>query len=277
MSEQSRKENILNQLAEHARERTRAASKEISIEEMKEKAKARARLDRMGGKEDFRFEKALKKPGLRMICEVKKGSPSKGIIAKDFPYLKIAKEYEASGADCISVLTEPKWFFGQNRYLTEIADHVSLPCLRKDFTIDPYMVYEAKALGAEAILLICSLLTEEQLAENMAIADELGMSALVETHDEKQIEMAVRAGARMIGVNNRNLETFVTDIQTCVRLRPYVPEGIIYVAESGIRSSEDIHEIWQSGADALLIGESLMRAPDKRLAMLKMRRAARDD
>lgn len=276
MKEHESRENILKQLSEHARERTRISISQISLGEMKERAEARAEQDRAAGKADFRFEEALKKPGVRMICECKKASPSKGMISPLFPYLEIAQEYERSGADCISVLTEPKWFHGDIRYLQEIADTVSIPCLRKDFIVDPYMVYEAKAFGAEAVLLICSILSEEEIAQYLGIANELGMSSLVETHDEQQIRSAIRAGARVIGVNNRNLENFKTDLSTAERLRPFVPEGILYVVESGIDTAEDARRARECGADALLVGESLMRAPDRRYAMENFRRVLHD-
>ena len=195
---------ILDRLAEHARERVRAARTQIPPEEIRRQALSLP----IGG---FSFEKALKKPGLSFICECKKASPSKGIIAEEFPYLQIAREYEAAGADCISVLTEPKWFLGSGRYLEEIAETVSIPCLRKDFTVDEYMIYEAKILGASAVLLICSILSQRQLSEYLSLCDELGLSALVEAHDEAEVELAQRAGARIIGVNNRNLKDFSVD------------------------------------------------------------------
>ena len=189
---------ILDQLADYARERVAAAKSVRPLEQIKAEALALS-------KGDFAFEKALRKEGVSFICECKKASPSKGLIAPDFPYLEIAKEYEAAGADCISVLTEPKWFLGSDGYLKEIASAVSIPCIRKDFTVDEYMIYEAKILGASAVLLICSILSEEQIREYIGICDELGLSALVETHDEEEVDMAVRAGARIVGVNNRNL------------------------------------------------------------------------
>lgn len=195
---------ILDQLTGCARERTVQAKLRISLEELKQQALSLP-------KGNFTFEKAIKKPGLSFICECKKASPSKGIIAQEFPYLQIAKDYEAAGADCISVLTEPKWFLGSDQYLKKIADAVSVPCLRKDFTVDEYMIYKAKMLGASAVLLICSILSEEQIKEYISICDELGLSALVEAHDECEVRMALNAGARMIGVNNRNLKDFSVD------------------------------------------------------------------
>lgn len=247
---------ILDELAEYARVRVKAAKEKISLEEIKEKAFAMP-------KGSFEFEKALKKDDVAFICECKKASPSKGLIAAEFPYVKIAQEYEAAGADCISVLTEPKWFLGNDEYLREICEKVSIPCIRKDFTIDEYMIYEAKLLGASAVLLICSVLTEEQVRAYIEICDALGLSALVEAHDEQEVSMAVRAGARIIGVNNRNLKDFSVDTGNSRRLRALIPEGVIFVSESGVRDAEDVRILRSVGTDAVLIGETLMRAANK--------------
>ena len=184
--------NILDEIAEHAKQRVAELKKNKSLEEIKEEA---FNLP----KGDFEFEKALRKDDIAFICECKKASPSKGIIAEDFPYLEIAKEYEVAGADCISVLTEPKWFLGKDEYLKDIANTVDVPCLRKDFTVDEYMIYEAKILGAKAVLLICSILTKEQIREYIEICDKLGISAIVESHDETEVKMAIAANARIIG------------------------------------------------------------------------------
>ncbi len=209
----------------------------------------------------FRFERALAEPGdIHFICECKKASPSKGLIAPDFPYREIAKQYEAAGASAISVLTEPKWFLGSDEYLREIAAEVQTPCLRKDFTVDPYMIYEAKLLGASAVLLICALLDTKTLASYIEIADALGLSALVEAHDEAEVASAVAAGARIIGVNNRNLKDFTVDIHNSIRLREHASADTIFVAESGIRTPEDVETLRQNGVHAVLIGEQLMRA-----------------
>ncbi len=208
---------------------------------------------------------------ISFICECKKASPSKGIIAEDFPYLDIAKDYDRAGADCISVLTEPKWFLGSDRYLEEIAEAVSIPCLRKDFTVDEYMIYEAKVLGAGAVLLICSILGSSQLKEYMAICDELGLSALVETHDEREVEMALKCGARIIGVNNRNLKDFTVDTENSRRLRELIPRDVIFVSESGVKSAEDVRILKQIGADAVLVGETLMRAEDKKKKLSELK------
>lgn len=215
----------------------------------------------------FVFENALKKPGLSFICECKKASPSKGIIAKDFPYLSIAKEYEEAGADCISVLTEPKWFLGSDKYLKEISNTVTLPLLRKDFTVDEYMIYEAKAMGAACVLLICSILSVPELKYYKDICDELGLSALVECHDEAEIEMAQKINARIIGVNNRNLKDFSVDTNNSKRLRDLVPKDVLFVSESGVSSPEDIKNIKDMRADAALVGEILMRSKDKKATL----------
>lgn len=256
--------NILEQLAQHAKYRTEQAKKAVSLPEIREQALSMPK----GG---FSFEKALQKPGISFICECKKASPSKGLIAPDFPYLQIAKEYEAAGADCISVLTEPKWFLGSDAYLREIAGAVSIPCLRKDFTVDEYMVYEAKVLGASAVLLICAILSGAQMKEYMAVCETLGLSALVEAHDEAEVEKALSAGARMIGVNNRNLKDFTVDTENSRRLRSMIPEGTLFVSESGVSGPEDVERLVQTGADAVLVGEALMRAPDKREMLSKLR------
>lgn len=208
---------------------------------------------------------------MSFICECKKASPSKGLIEPDFRYLEIAREYEAAGADCISVLTEPKWFLGSDEYLKEIAKTVSIPCIRKDFTVDEYQIYQAKTLGAAAVLLICSILSEVQLGEYIKICDSLGISALVEIHNEKEAGMAVRAGARIIGVNNRNLKDFTVDTANSKKLRDLIPDDIIFVSESGVKSTDDIRAIREIGADAVLIGETLMRADDKKVKLDELR------
>lgn len=256
--------SILDQLADYARYRTKQAKKTVSLPEIRERALSMPK----GG---FSFERALRQPGLSFICECKKASPSKGLIAPDFPYLQIAKEYEAAGADCISVLTEPKWFLGNDAYLREIAQEVSIPCLRKDFTVDEYMIYEAKLLGASAVLLICAILSEAQMREYLAVCETLGLSALVEAHDEAEAEKALSAGARMIGVNNRNLKDFTVDTENSRRLRSMIPKGTLFVSESGVSGPEDVERLVQIGADAVLVGEALMRAPDKSKMLSELR------
>ncbi len=255
---------VLDRLAAHARERVAAARETVSPEELRQRAFALP-------KGDFTFERAMRKPGVSFICECKKASPSKGIIAPDFPYLEIAREYEAAGADGISVLTEPKWFLGSDRYLLEIARAVSVPCLRKDFTVDAYMIYEAKLLGASAVLLICSLLGEDTLRAYIGLCDELGLSALVEAHDAEEAGMALRAGARMIGVNNRNLKDFSVDTELSCRLRALIPSDVVFVSESGVQTAGDIRRLREIGADAVLVGETLMRAPDKAAKLIELR------
>ena len=255
---------ILDELADYARERVTLAKKELPERELERMAFALPRGD-------FGFERSLQKPDISFICECKKASPSKGLIAPDFPYRKIAKEYEEAGADCISVLTEPKWFLGNNQYLKDIADEVKIPCLRKDFTVDKYMIFEAKTLGASAVLLICSILEKEQMKEYLAICDELGLSALVEAHDEEEVEMAVDSGARLIGVNNRNLKDFTVNTDNSRRLREMIPKDILFVSESGVKDAADIAKLWEIGADAVLIGETLMRAEDKKTKLAELK------
>ena len=258
---------ILDQLAGYAKERVDRARKELPLEELKKQAVSLT----ASAEENFAFENALKKPGISFICECKKASPSKGLIAPDFPYMQIAREYEEAGAECISVLTEPKWFLGSDRYLREITDTVKIPCLRKDFTVDAYMIYEAKVLGASAVLLICAILDEEQMKEYIGICDELGLSALVEAHDEVEVRSALRAGARMIGVNNRNLRDFTVDTDNSRRLRELIPRDVLFVSESGIRDADDVEALSRIGADAVLVGETLMRAADKKAKLQELR------
>ena len=258
--------NILNQLADHARERVAQARQTIPLGAIMEQADALP-------SPDFSFEKALRKDGLSFICECKRASPSKGLIAPDFPYLTIARDYEAAGADCISVLTEPKWFLGSDIYLQEIAEAVSIPCLRKDFVVDEYMIYQAKVLGAAAVLLICSILSLEQLKAFIGLCDRLGLSALVEAHDEAEVQKAITAGARILGVNNRNLKDFSVDTGNSRRLRALIPRDILFVSESGVRNAGDIVVLREMGADAVLIGEALMRAPDRKAALTQLRGA----
>ncbi|MDE7104480.1 MAG: indole-3-glycerol phosphate synthase TrpC [Ruminococcus sp.] len=255
---------ILDKLADYAKFRTEQAKKVISYDEIKSRA-----ISMPVG--EFEFENALKKPDISFICECKKASPSKGIIAENFPYLQIAKEYEKAGADCISVLTEPKWFLGSDDYLQEIAYNVSIPCIRKDFTVDDYMIYEAKLLGAKAVLLICSILDKNQIKEYISVCDRLGISALVEAHNEKEVITAVESGARIIGVNNRNLNDFSVDTGNSRKLRELVPDNILFVSESGVKSAEDINLLRKAGADAVLIGETLMKADNKTTKLAELR------
>lgn len=263
---------ILDQLAAHAKERVEQAKKRISTETIRRQALSfMSPMSESGTVQSFPFEKALQKPEISFICECKKASPSKGLIAPDFPYLQIAREYEAAGADCISVLTEPKWFLGSDRYLEEISAAVSIPCLRKDFTVDEYMIYEARLLGASAVLLICSILSVEQLREYIGICDELGLSALVEAHNESEVQMALNAKARIIGVNNRNLKDFSVDTENSRRLRLLIPDSVLFVSESGVGNEDDIRKLAEIGADAVLVGETLMRAEEKKAKLDQLR------
>ncbi|MBR4429806.1 MAG: indole-3-glycerol phosphate synthase TrpC [Clostridiales bacterium] len=248
--------DILEQIAEHNEMIYLSRKLEVSLSEMKDLAYA-------APSKGFAFENKLKEEGMSFICECKKASPSKGIIAEDFPYLDIAKSYEAAGASCISVLTEPKWFMGSLDYLDEIASEVEIPVLRKDFTVDEYMIYEARARKASAVLLICSILDSATLGKYIRICDELELTALVEAHDKNECDMALGEGARVIGVNNRNLRDFTVDPTNCLRLRDYVGDKALFVAESGVKSREEIEVLEKAGVDAVLIGESMMRAEDK--------------
>lgn len=249
---------ILDTLAECTKKRVAECKKNISLEDMKSKALSLP-------KSNFEFEKALKKfDDIAFICEVKKASPSKGEIAKDFPYLDIAKEYQEVGADCISVLTEPDYFKGDIKYLKEINEVVNIPTIRKDFTIDEYMIYEAHTVGAKAVLLICSLLDTNTIKKYISICDTLGLTALVEAHDSNEVKSALDSGARVIGVNNRNLKTFEVDINNSIDLRKQVPNDIIFVAESGIKTPQDISKLRENNVNAVLIGETFMRSPNKK-------------
>ena len=211
----------------------------------------------------FPFEAALRQQDFNFICEVKKASPSKGIIAEHFHYLDIAKEYEVAGAAAISVLTEPDFFKGDKKYLQEIASTVKIPVLRKDFIIDEYQIYQAKVWGASAILLICACLDVPTLTKFRELADSLGLSSLVEAHDEKEVQMAIDCGARIIGVNNRNLKDFTVDVQNSVRLRNLVQDDVIFVSESGLETPEDIQVLRDNNIGVALMGETFMRSPDK--------------
>jgi indole-3-glycerol phosphate synthase len=256
---------ILDVIADRTRQRVKELKAIKTLEAVKLEAMA------MSVDTGFPFEKALKKKDLSFICEIKKASPSKGIIDEEFQYLKIAKEYEEAGASCISVLTEPYYFLGSDKYLKEISENVSIPIIRKDFTIDPYQIYEAKLIGASAVLLICSLLDTSILREYIEIADSLGISAIVEAHTEEEVTSGIEAGARIIGVNNRNLKTFEVDIQNGIKLRPLVPADIIFVSESGIKTAEDIKKLRLNNVDAVLIGETFMRSKDKRAMLEELR------
>ena len=258
--------NILAALAAHARMRVAAAKTRVSAEAMQAQAEALPRGS-------FSFEQALRTEDLAFICECKRASPSRGMIDEDFPYLAIAGDYAAAGASAISVLTEPKWFLGQDAYLQEIARRVSLPCLRKDFVVDPYMIDEAKVLGAQAVLLIVGLLDDAELRHDLARCEALGLSALVEVHDADEVQRALAAGARIIGVNNRDLRDFSVDLDNSRRLRDQIPPEVCVVAESGVRDAEDVRRLRASGIDAVLVGTALMQAADRRGALSALRGA----
>lgn len=256
--------NILREIAKKTENRIKIEKSKISLEILKKQAESME-------KGTFSFEKALKQPKMAFICEVKKASPSKGLIAPDFPYLDIAKDYQAAGASAISCLTEPFYFQGSDRYLEEIAQAVDIPVLKKDFTVDPYMIYQAKVYGASAILLICAILTDEMLAEYFSIAEELGLSCLFEAHDDVEIQRALSCGARIIGINNRDLKTFALDLKNSLKYRKLVPNDVIFISESGIKTRQDIAILESYGVDAVLIGETLMRAEDKGKALQELR------
>lgn len=262
---------ILDILAESSKIRVEEAKAKVSIDELKSQIFCEDHVKSFHTRGDFAFEKALREEGISFICEVKKASPSKGIISKEFPYLRIAKEYEEAGGNAISVLTEPDYFKGSNLYLKEISSAVHVPVLRKDFTVDEYQIYEAKVLGADAVLLICAILDKDTIRRFLPICDELGLTALVEAHTKEEVFSAIEAGARVIGVNNRNLQTFQVDISNCTSLRTLVPRDILYVAESGIRTSEDISVLKEALVDAVLIGETLMLSENKKETLSYLR------
>ena len=262
---------ILDELAQLTRARIEKQKQEYSFEDIKRDAELMAAREMEVQEFDYPFETALSKNGLSIISEVKKASPSKGVIAEEFPYLEIAKTYEASGADAISCLTEPDRFKGSDEYLKAIVKEVSIPVLRKDFTVDPYMIYQAKVMGASAVLLIAAILSDDELKEYFEIADTLGLSCLFEAHDAEEVERCLAAGARIVGVNNRNLKDFTVDINNSIRLREMVPEDIIFVSESGIESPADVQVLKDNGTDAVLIGEMLMRSDDKSGLIMAMK------
>lgn len=256
--------SILNEIAARTKERIaeekfKVPLRELILQQNSDLAKH--------AEEKISFLEALKKPGMSYICEVKKASPSKGLIAPDFPYLDIAKEYEQAGASAISCLTEPFYFQGADRYLQEISQAVNIPVLRKDFTVDEYMIYQAKAFGASAVLLICAILDNSQLKAFGELAQELGLDALVEAHDQWEVDRALNLGAKIVGVNNRNLHDFTVDMGNSIRLRNMAPADTVFVSESGIKTAEDIRILYENKVDAVLIGETLMRSPDKKAAL----------
>lgn len=258
---------ILDTIAAHARQRVAADKERLGLDAVRE-------LAGQGSSNGAAFTAALRRPGMSFICEVKKASPSKGVISPDFPYLDIARDYEAAGADCISCLTEPKWFLGSDAVFREIRNAVPTPMLRKDFVVDEYQLYQARVLGADAVLLICALLDTKTIARYLGLCRDLGLAALVEAHDQAEIASAVSAGADIIGVNNRNLKDFSVDFSNAARLRDMIPRSAVYVAESGVTGPEDAAALKRIGADAVLMGEVLMRARDKKAMLAAMREAA---
>ncbi len=259
---------ILDKIAEASAERVEKEKKRVSFEEMRERAIA------LGPGNGRDFYRALAKPGMGFICEVKKASPSKGLIDPVFDYRRIALDYRDAGADAVSVLTEPRWFLGSDDIFLDIRKSIRTPMLRKDFIVDEYQIYQARCLGADCVLLICSILDTKTLSGYLGICEDLGLAALTEAHDEKEISSAVSAGAGIIGVNNRNLKDFSVDFMNVVRLRQMIPGDVLYVAESGVKSAGDVKTVYQAGADAVLVGEALMRAPDKRKLLQEFREAA---
>ena len=256
---------MLDEIVEKTKHRVEMAKSIMPLEDIKKQVSLLEISD------EFPFKRALSEDGISIIAEVKKASPSKGLIAEDFEYLNIAKEYEAAGASAISVLTEPYFFQGSDEYLEEIAQNVSLPVLRKDFVIDEYMIWEAKLLGASAILLIVSILDIVQLKKYLDLAHELGLSAIVETHDGDEIMRAMTVGAEIIGVNNRNLNDFSVDIDNSINLRRCVSGDVIFISESGIKTPEDVARLKENNVDAVLIGETLMKSDDKKAMILELK------
>ena len=259
--------NILEKITERTKERIEEEKKIVPLEEVRRQAEEKGIKDQIPA-----FEQALRADGLSFICEAKKASPSKGLIAPDFPYVEIARDYEAGGAAAISCLTEPFWFRGSDEYLKEIVQNLSIPVLRKDFTCDEYMIYQAKAMGASAVLLICAILDNARLKAFGELARELKLDALVEAHDEWETDRALNLGAKIIGVNNRNLHDFTVDMGNSIRLRSMAPADTVFVSESGIKTAEDIRLLQKNKVDAMLIGETLMRSPDKKEALEKLNR-----
>lgn len=256
---------MLDEIVEKTRQRVETAKGIISLEELKNEVAL------METDDEFPFKKALSDDDIAIIAEVKKASPSKGLIAEDFDYLAIAKDYEDAGASAISVLTEPYFFMGSDEYLSDIAKNVSIPVLRKDFVVDEYMIWEAKALGASAILLIVSILDIVQLKKYLDLAHELGLSAIVEAHDSEEIMRALTVGAEIIGVNNRNLNDFTVDIENSINLRRCVSGDVIFISESGIKTKEDVARLKENDVDAVLIGETLMKSDDKKAMISELK------
>ena len=269
---------ILDTLATVAKRRVAKLEKDKSLAAVREEAEQIYKASAMdsGNASACRaksFLANLQRPGLNFICECKKASPSKGLISPEFPYLEIAKAYERGGGAAISVLTEPEYFLGLDIYLQEIVAQVNLPVLRKDFTVSPYQIYEAKTLGASAVLLICAILSASQLKEYRLAAESIGLDALVETHDGQEIETALKSGAKIVGINNRNLKDFTVDIGACLQLRKEIPQDRICIAESGIRGEDDIRSLKVKGFNGVLIGETLMSSGNPEEMLRKLQEA----
>ncbi|MQS89220.1 indole-3-glycerol phosphate synthase TrpC [Companilactobacillus mishanensis] len=258
---------ILDKLVKATQDRVKEEKAQEPLSELKRQA------DLIPNKNPQEIIDRFLKPGLHFIGEVKKASPSKGLIAKDFPYLKIATDYDKAGIDAISVLTEPKFFQGNLTYLHEITQKVNVPVLRKDFTIDPYMIYQAKISGASLILLIVAILPKEKLVEYLQLADQLGLAALVEVHNQDELDIALSAGAKIIGVNNRNLKDFTVDLNNSLNLRDQVPANIPFITESGIKTTDDIRRLKAANVNGVLIGETFMRSDDKAAIIKKFKSA----
>ena len=256
---------ILNEIVDKTKERLIKQKKSQPLEVLKEKT------NQLDTNLNFPFEDMLKTKDLSFICEVKKASPSKGLICENFNPVEIAKEYETIGASAVSVLTEPYFFQGKNSYLSDIADNINLPILRKDFIIDEYMIYESKLIKASAILLIASILTDNQLKEYIELSNSLGLSALVEAHNKEEIDKSLSAGAKIIGVNNRDLKDFTVNINNSIELRKYVPEDILFISESGIKTSDDIKNLRNNNVNGVLIGETLMKSSNRKNTLEKLK------
>jgi indole-3-glycerol phosphate synthase len=264
--------DILKTIAAKTRERIAAEKRRMPTAEIRAMAEEKAALiTDCTAEEGGAFRRALAAPGISFICECKKASPSKGVIAEAFDPVSIARDYEDAGASAISCLTEPYWFMGKNAYAREIAHTVNIPVLRKDFTVDEYMIYEAREMGASAILLICAILDDAELSAYRQLARELKLDVLTEAHDEREVMRALRSGADIVGVNNRNLRDFSVDVNNSLRLRKLVPDSVVFVSESGIRTPEDVAKLRENGTDAVLIGETLMRADDKKAMLDRLR------
>lgn len=256
---------MLDEIVEKTKQRIEDEKKIITLDDLKNE------VSLMKIEDDFPFKRALMEDDISIIAEVKRASPSKGLIAEDFDYLAIAKEYEDAGASAISVLTEPYFFMGSDDYLRDIAANVSIPVLRKDFVVDEYMIWQAKALGASAILLIVSVLDIVQLKKYLDLAHDLGLSAIVETHDGDEIRRALTVGAEIIGVNNRDLTDFTVDIENSINLRRCVSGDVVFISESGIKTKEDVTRLKENDVDAVLIGETLMKCDDKKAMISELK------